>query len=205
VMLQRETSVSFHGVDVSPVSGTTVAVLKAHGETSPVGFSYSIGGMGQYNRCFEVVCTMEAQCTKCEAKCCRYFCSAIDQPHTYEDFEEVRWYLAHKGISVHVDVEGGWWIMVANRCRMLRKTPVGWRCKDYENRPLICRHFSPESCDFTLGDLQVDELFETPGELEAYARRMLGERQFDKARAKARRPKKPRRRRGAENAEKDRV
>ncbi|MDD4889044.1 MAG: YkgJ family cysteine cluster protein [Phycisphaerae bacterium] len=129
---------------------------------------------------------MHKQCLRCNARCCRYFCFQIGDPCTYEEFEQVRWYLAHSGISVHVDPDGGWWIFIENRCRCLEDTKAGPRCVAYANRPLICRRFSPDTCDFTCGPYDYEERFETADQLEAYARRVLGDKEFEAARAKAR-------------------
>lgn len=152
---------------------------------------------------------MDRRCAKCSARCCRYFSLPIGQPETYEDFEQVRWYLLHRGIAVYIDTEGDWYMLVRNLCRNLRKVagesrdrprsqtakvgpvPV-FECKDYENRPIICREFSPKSCDFTRGSHAVEEFFDTAADLEAYARRMLGDWVFDKERGKVSRATKHR-------------
>ena len=75
----------------------------------------------------------------------------------YEDFENIRWYLTHRHISVHIDDEGDGCILIDNHCRNLVKTAKGLRCKDYANRPLICRKFSPANCDFTKGGYDLEE------------------------------------------------
>ena len=49
-------------------------------------------------------------CTRCLAKCCRYFMLQIDTPSSKDDFENIRWYLAHRGVSVVIDMEGEWHI-----------------------------------------------------------------------------------------------
>jgi Fe-S-cluster containining protein len=122
-------------------------------------------------------------CIRCGAKCCTYFCFEIEAPDDYEEFEDIRWYLCHEGVSVHVEDNGDWYISIRNRCRHL--TP-GLKCRAYDDRPLICRKYDPDNCDNTGGDYGYKELFRTPEELEAYARRTLGEAPFEKARAKAR-------------------
>ena len=144
---------------------------------------------------------MDRRCIKCPARCCTYFAVPIGRPETYEDFEQVRWYLLHRGVAVYVDTEGEWNMLVRNLCRNLKKVPGGkepgshFRCKDYGNRPIICREFSPRTCEFTRGSHAVEEFFETAGQLDDYARRMLGDWVFDGERAKVtgkKPPKKPR-------------
>jgi len=131
---------------------------------------------------------MHGKCAKCNATCCRYFCLEIDKPETYEDFENIRWYLLHEGASVHVEDDGDWCLLIENACKALVQTPTGPRCADYENRPLICRKFSPAHCEGNVpGDYDYQELFRTPEQIEAYARKTLGESAFGRARARANR------------------
>ncbi len=120
-------------------------------------------------------------CCKCGAKCCKYFCFEIDEPDDVGEFEDVRWYLCHEGVSVHID-EGDWYISMMNRCNMLDKND---QCTGYENRPLICRKYDLENCDQTMGDYGYDEEFNTPDELEDYARKTLGIK-FDQTRNRKR-------------------
>ncbi len=129
---------------------------------------------------------MHPNCSKCNSRCCQYYCFQIDTPESYEDFENVRWYLCHEGTSVHIDHDDDWCILIENRCRMLEQTPEGERCRIYDNRPLVCRRFSPHSCEVTVGGHDYQQLFETPDQIEAYARQALGEEEFLRARAEGR-------------------
>lgn len=123
-----------------------------------------------------------ADCSACNARCCRYFCFEIDEPETFEEFEDVRWYLLHENVTVHID-EGDWYISILNACKELGEDN---RCGSYEDRPLICRSYSQDNCDATGGDYEYEQLFETPEQLEAYARETLGDKKYEKARDKAR-------------------
>jgi Fe-S-cluster containining protein len=125
---------------------------------------------------------MSDLCRRCGAKCCTYFCFEIDEPDDYREFEDVRWYLCHEGVSVHID-EGDWYISIANRCRNLTADGT---CATYEDRPLICRKYDTSNCDFTGGDYGYDELFETPEQLEQYAIKTLGREAYEAARKAAR-------------------
>jgi Fe-S-cluster containining protein len=124
---------------------------------------------------------MSKMCVRCGGKCCRYFCFEIDAPEDYDEFEDVRWFLLHEGVSVHVD-KGEWYISIANTCKMLQSDNL---CGVYETRPTICRVYETATCDLNGGDYGYDEVFETPEQLEAYARRTLGEAVFERKRAKA--------------------
>ena len=124
---------------------------------------------------------MSDVCRICGAKCCKYFSFEIDEPETFEEFEDVRWYLFHEGISVHID-EGDWYISIDNKCKMVGEDNT---CMDYDNRPLICRKYVMDNCDHTDGDYGYDELFTTPEQLDDYARKTLGKRNYQKQRSKA--------------------
>jgi Fe-S-cluster containining protein len=124
----------------------------------------------------------KADCEKCNGKCCRYFCFQIDEPESFDEFEDVRWYLLHEGVSVHVD-EGDWYMSILNPCKALGPDN---RCSIYEERPLICRSYSQDNCDATGGGYEYEQLFESPEQLEAFARKTLGDKKYEKARDKAR-------------------
>ena len=126
---------------------------------------------------------MSKLCVECGAKCCRYFCFEIDEPEDVDEFEDVRWYLCHKGVSVHIDEDDKWFIAIMNPCRFLGGD---MRCGIYPERPLICRKYDTDNCDQTAGDYGYKAEFKKPEDLEAYAREKLGNKEFDKARKKAR-------------------
>ena len=123
---------------------------------------------------------MSKACRQCGAKCCTYFCFQIDEPDSYEEFDDVRWYLNHEGISVHID-EGDWYISIENRCKMLAEDGS---CLIYSDRPLICRKYDTDKCDFVSGDYGYEELFLTGEQLDAYARKTLGETEYEQAKRK---------------------
>jgi len=86
---------------------------------------------------------MEEKCESCDAKCCKYVVLDIDTPETKEDFENVRWYVAHKDVEVYVDFEGVWNVRFITMCEHLNNSD---RCDIYDNRPEVCREFSYETC-----------------------------------------------------------
>ena len=124
---------------------------------------------------------IHSMCNECGAKCCRYFCFEIDEPDSFEAFENLRWFLLHQGITVHID-KGDWYISIANRCKSLADDG---RCLTYDDRPLICRGYDLDDCDFTSGDYEYEEIFETPEDIERYARKTLGKKAWRKARERA--------------------
>ena len=125
---------------------------------------------------------MSETCRKCGAQCCQYFCFQIDEPDDYDEFDDIRWFLLHKDVTVHIDEEGDWYISIANRCKMLGRDN---RCKTYETRPTICRKYDMGNCDETGGDYGYDEHFKKPEDIDRYARKVLGNKAFEKGRAKA--------------------
>ena len=126
---------------------------------------------------------MTTTCGKCNALCCQYFCFEIDEPDEYDDFEDIRWYLCHEGVSVHVDEDEDWYIQIANRCNQLGENNL---CTIYEDRPLICRSYSGENCELTGSDYAYIEEFTTPEQLDEYARKTLGENEYEQAMIKFR-------------------
>ena len=149
---------------------------------------------------------MSETCAQCGAKCCTYFCFEIDEPTDYDEFEDIRWFLMHHDVAVHVD-DGHWYIAIGNRCRMLG---LGNECTAYETRPTICRKYDPATCDHTGGDYEYEEEFRSGEAIEAYARKTLGPAEFDSARAtvwgltakKKKKRKRVGRKRGARDAKK---
>lgn len=82
-------------------------------------------------------------CKDCNGMCCKYVAMEIDTPETLEDFENIRWYVAHKNISIYVDEDNKWHIEFATPCEFLGKDNL---CKIYEKRPEICKKYDPENC-----------------------------------------------------------
>ena len=103
-------------------------------------------------------------CEKCAGLCCRYIALPIETPDTKSDYDDIRWYLAHEGISVFVEDED-WYINIANRCKYLNKDN---QCDIYEHRPRICRQYQEKSCDFHSGDYGYELHFTSIEELDEY-------------------------------------
>ncbi len=103
-------------------------------------------------------------CKKCAGLCCRYLALPIETPTDKDDFDDIRWYLAHEGISIFVE-EGEWYINIANRCKHLTKEN---RCDIYETRPRICRGYQDETCDYHSGDYGYEMFFTSTEELNEY-------------------------------------
>ena len=110
----------------------------------------------------------EVLCAYCTGRCCRYFALPIETPETWEDFDHIRWYMMHGDVSVFVDEET-WYVMVLADCKHLK--PDNY-CGAYETRPQICRDYTTEDCEYD-DDAAHDRLFETPEQVWEYAHAVL--------------------------------
>lgn len=128
------------------------------------------------------------QCLDCQAQCCRYFALPIDAPEDMGDFDDIRWYLLHEGVSVFVD-EGDWYIQINSRCTALRDDHL---CGIYEDRPKICRKYKSKDCEFAEPEGEHELLLETPQQCIEYAEKTLGKKFFKRDRRKSGKGKKKR-------------
>lgn len=103
-------------------------------------------------------------CKKCAGLCCRYLALPLDTPEGKDDYDDIRWYLAHEGISIFVE-ENDWYIQVANRCKHLTRDNL---CEIYDQRPRICRGYEDDNCDFHSGDYGYEMQFSSLEEFDEY-------------------------------------
>jgi len=82
----------------------------------------------------------------CKGLCCRYFALPIEPPQDWDDYDDIRWYLAHENVTVFVE-DGDWYLNVKNKCRYLSEKD--YSCQTYDKRPNICRQYNPGNSDFT--------------------------------------------------------
>ena len=110
----------------------------------------------------------QSLCDFCTAKCCRYFALPIDTPETWDDFDDVRWYLAHGQTAVFAE-DGQWYLLVKTDCKYLRSDN---RCGIYEDRMKICRNYTTDNCEYE-DDFTYDKIFEAPEQIWEYAEAIL--------------------------------
>ena len=116
--------------------------------------------------------TGKTPCDYCAGKCCRYFAVPIDTPESRKEYDNMRWFVLHKGATVFVD-DGTWYLLVYLPCRSLDNMTN--YCLTYETRPSICREYSSAKCEYE--DHHVyDQYFELPEQIEEYAEAVLGPR-----------------------------
>ena len=104
-------------------------------------------------------------CNGCTGLCCRYVALPIETPEDRNDYEDIRWYLCHKDISVFVE-DGDWYLNVKNKCRNLSEKDH--RCKIYDRRPKICRGYTVDTCDRSEGEYDYHLHFTNDREMEEY-------------------------------------
>ena len=107
----------------------------------------------------------KSQCVKCTGLCCRYFALPIETPEEKEDYDDIRWYLCHKDITVFVE-EGDWYLNIKNKCRHLSEKD--YRCKIYDKRPNICRKYRHADCDFVEGEYDYELHFTDDKQMQEY-------------------------------------
>lgn len=125
-------------------------------------------------------------CQRCEGKCCRYFALPIETPEDWDDFDDIRWYLCHKDVTVFVE-DGDWYLNVKNVCRYLSEE--NYLCQNYELRPHICRKYATDNCDLTGDDYGYELHFTNDKQMEEYMRIKFGEKVFEKLEPKKKKKK----------------
>lgn len=114
-------------------------------------------------------------CAYCTARCCRYFSLPIETPKTWNDFDNMRWYMMHGQVTMFVD-QGTWYLVVHADCRSLQPDN---RCGIYDDRPSICRKYSTNKCEYD-NDFLYERIFETPDQIWEYAEAVLPPRRKKK-------------------------
>jgi len=116
----------------------------------------------------ETIAADDVLCNHCTAKCCRYFALPIDEPTTRQDWEYVRWYLLHGGATVFKEDEH-WYLLVHTECKHLG---ADFRCGIYHDRPLICREYHTDNCEYE-DDWLYEQYLETAEQVAEYAEAIL--------------------------------
>jgi Fe-S-cluster containining protein len=109
----------------------------------------------------------KGRCGRCAGLCCRYFALPIETPETREDYDDIRWYLCHEGISVFVE-DGDWYLSVKNVCRHLSQET--YQCDIYGRRPKICRKYKHSDCDYVPGEYDYELHFTSDRDVDEYIR-----------------------------------
>lgn len=129
----------------------------------------------------------KSQCDRCSGLCCQYFALPLDTPKEKNDFEDIRWYLCHKDITVFVE-KGDWYLNVKNWCRHLSRRD--YRCRIYDKRPKICRKYHHADCDYTEGEYDYELHFTSDKEMEEYIKVKFDNNVTEKQKPRKKRRKK---------------
>jgi len=109
-------------------------------------------------------------CEHCSAACCRYIALPLDKPRSARDYDDIRWYLMHQGVSVFVE-DGDWYVQFQARCKNLQPDNL---CGIYDRRPAICREYEPGDCDYSGGAYGYEHWFTHPEQVAEFYRNKTG-------------------------------
>ncbi len=112
------------------------------------------------------------KCKECGAKCCRYVTVPLVAPEDDDDFDNFKWIVCHKGVSIFFD-ETGWNVMIESVCNYLNPDNS---CGIYEKRPAICRCYTYEDCADGSDEFEFEIWFKTPEEIETYQKQLGGKK-----------------------------
>ena len=114
--------------------------------------------------------TVENRCSLCVgSKCCQYITQQIDTPRSMAAFDTLLWQISHRDIQFYKDSDGWFMLVVDNPCEHL--TDSG-QCGIYEQRPMICRSYSNDECEFDSSAEEGFELFfDSYRSLDEYCRK----------------------------------
>jgi len=105
-------------------------------------------------------------CANC-GECCTYIATQIDDPGTFKEYENVRWYLTHENVGVYIDWDGDWYLEFKTQCKHLTDAKT---CGIYEERPLVCSEFSFNDCERNSGEQGWKHYFHSEEELIDFLR-----------------------------------
>ncbi|HLD10972.1 MAG TPA: YkgJ family cysteine cluster protein [Candidatus Nanoarchaeia archaeon] len=105
-------------------------------------------------------------CEECKGACCEYASVTIDEPENDEDFDEIRWLIAHENVIVYIDNENDWIVEFSTPCKFYHNEQN--KCIKYDTRPIICKDHKVEDC-VKNGEGNVEKItFYTWEDVEAY-------------------------------------
>jgi len=102
-------------------------------------------------------------CDKCDDNCCKILVVEIEAPRTRDDFQDIKWYLYHPGISVYIDLDDAWNVQFDSQCKYLDENG---KCLIYDKRPPVCRESAVEDCH--KNKKEIKHFFGTVEEYEAW-------------------------------------
>ena len=86
-----------------------------------------------------------AKCSECDGHCCKYISIPITKPKENIDFEEIKWWLCHKNVSVYKDHDNEWFVEVITPCKY--QDPKTNLCTIYRKRSKVCKDHQTHECE----------------------------------------------------------
>jgi hypothetical protein len=109
-------------------------------------------------------------CRDCTAECCKHIGIPIDPPETWEDFQRIKHYIVHEGVSCYLDVEGDWVVEFLSKCGQLNGNRcMAWNTKDY---PSICSEYEMKTCVMNEEGEWWEILFRKPEDVDAHCAKL---------------------------------
>jgi Fe-S-cluster containining protein len=107
----------------------------------------------------------ELSCIPCKSECCRSITIELDTPVGKKDYDEARWFVLHKDVTVYIDTDNKWNVEFRTPCLALLPDN---RCSIYAVRPAICELYPKldEACVFE--DNPVKRMFTKVEEIDEY-------------------------------------
>jgi len=106
-------------------------------------------------------------CVACGGGCCKHIALEIDKPTSKQEYDNIRWYLVHKNVSVTVDHDNEWLLVFHTPCERLDEN---YRCTHYDERPRICKDYPSKDnyCEYQTDEPTFKREFNTVEEFEAW-------------------------------------
>lgn len=125
--------------------------------------------------------TIDKKCSKCKKSiCCNSINQKIDAPRSIYDFDHLLWQVSHENINIFKDADG-WFLHVHSRCDHLLSGGV---CGIYDERPMVCREYDNDYCEFDESIEEASEhFFSSYKQFEKYCRKRF--KKWDKRFKKA--------------------
>ena len=103
-----------------------------------------------------------------DSACCKDVTVEIDEPDTLEDWDEIRWMVAHDKVAVYMDQEDDWVVEFKTPCTNIDNKG---KCLVYGKRPKTCIEHPLDSCIYN-GEGKVEQIrFETMDQVEEHVKK----------------------------------
>ncbi|MDP3981276.1 MAG: YkgJ family cysteine cluster protein [Chlamydiota bacterium] len=104
-------------------------------------------------------------CVDCFAPCCRYIAIEVQTPRDPSDIDLFKWYLLHRGVSMQIDPDGSWHVIVPTKCEALSEDNM---CGVHASRPKVCRDYTLDECERYGPEDHTPIIFRSVEEMETY-------------------------------------